>query len=503
MDNLVYVRYSRKSSESKERQVLSINDQNKECEEYVNRTGICVKYQISEEKSAFKPNRRVKFDEMVELIKSSKANAILTWKPDRITRNPLEGGVILQLLQDGILKEIRTVQGDIYTPESDTLILQMHFGMANQFSKNLSQNVRRGLNRKVRDRKEYPFPAPIGYEGYGEPRRRNIRPFHQESSYIKEAFEMASTGLYSYAQIVDILYQKGFRTKKGKKVGKSHLSNILHCPTYYGYFLYRGELFEGNYNPIISKGSFDLAGKMLNDRSRSKKKVWDRDFAGLFKCADCGCAITTSIKKKLIKRESRFAFYTYHHCTHRRGACNQKPINDIDFKKLLYEKLDEITIDQEVWQLGLKLVHKKYSEELSRSKNHLHKINQQREDLRDKLNTLVDMRIKNELSSEEFIDQKNRMSEKLSTLGSLSLDNDDSFKSWLELSEEYFNTAFQAREVLENGTIEEKQIILRKIGENFVFKDKKIDMTFKMPYDILLKPSVRTNVLGSMDSNHE
>jgi hypothetical protein len=212
---------------------------------------------------------------------------------------------------------------------------------------------------------------------------------------------------------------------------------------------------------------FDLANEMLGDRSRPKKTVWDRDFAGLFKCADCGCAITTSIKKKFVKSDNEFAHYTYHHCTHRRGNCKQQPIGDADFKKMLFEKLDQITIDQDSWQLGLKLVHKKYSEEIDKNKHQLQRINQQREDLRDQLNTLVDMRTRNELSPSEFVDQKNRIAEKIASFDSLSQDNDDSFKSWLELSEEFFNTAFQAREAIENGNMETKQIMLKRIGENF------------------------------------
>ncbi len=167
----------------------------------------------------------------------------------------------------------------------------------------------------------------------------------------------------------------------------------------------------------------------------------------------------------------------------------------MDFKQMLFDKIDQITIDQEAWQLGLKLVHAKYSEELSKNKHHLQNINKQREDLRDQLNSLVDMRMKKELTSSEFIEQKNRLSEKLASLSGLSQDNDDSFKSWLELSEEYFNTAFQAREVIENGTIEAKQIMLKKIGGNFLVKDKKIDITFKSPYDALLQPAMRSNWL--------
>lgn len=89
--------------------------------------------------------------------------------------------------------------------------------------------------------------------------------------------------------------------------------------------------------------------------------------------------------------------------------------------------------------------------------------------------------------------------EKIASLSSLSQDHDDSFKSWLELSEDFFNTVFQARETIENGTIEAKQIMLKRIGENFLVKDKRLDISFKKPYDILLKPEYRTNMLRTVN----
>src|SRR3990170_2803546 len=189
MNNLCYIRYSRKSSEAKERQALSINDQNLECDQVEVREALNVSYKLDESHSAFKPNNRPEFDKMIALIESHQADAILTWKPDRLCRNPKEGGHLLQLLQDNILKEIRCATGEVYTPESDHLILQIHFGMANQYSRNLSQNVKRGLNHKC-ERGEYPRPAPIGYEGFGEIGQRKMRPHPFEFSLIVKCFEL-------------------------------------------------------------------------------------------------------------------------------------------------------------------------------------------------------------------------------------------------------------------------------------------------------------------------
>ena len=264
-NNLKYIRYSRKSSESKEKQVVSIADQNSECDKLRMRDSLQVLFKLEESHSAFKPGNRPEFDRMVALIESGQAQAILTWKPDRLCRNPKEGGHLLQLLQDGVLKEIRCATGEIYTQESDHLILQIHFGMANQYSRNLSQNVRRGLNHKC-ERGEYPRPAPVGYEGHGERGQRNIKLHPTEAPILKEIFEMAATAKYSLAYLIEAAYKKGLKTKRGKRISKSHLYIRLTSPTYYGYFYQNGELYKGNFEPLVSKTLWDMGQKALMDR---------------------------------------------------------------------------------------------------------------------------------------------------------------------------------------------------------------------------------------------
>lgn len=500
---LNYVRYSRKSSESKERQALSIQDQNAECDSLIHREDLNVIARLEESKTAFKPNKRPEFTQMIHLIESGKANAILTWKPDRLCRNPKEGGAILQLLQDGYLKEIRTATGDIYTPDSDHLILQIHFGMANQYSRNLSQNVKRGISRKIIDRKEYPRPAPVGYIGYGERGQRNIQPCPITSLFIKEAFQLASTGLHSLGYITNLLYEKGFRTKKNKKISKSHLESILRNSLYYGYFYHSREIHEGNYTPIITKGLYDLVQSKLHDRSKPKKIIWDREFLGLVKCAECNCAITTTFKTKTIKKIHQEKTFIYHHCTHRKGNCKQKPVTDTELKEMLYSEIEKIIIDQETWQLGIKLVKAKNNDEITKNKTKRYSIEKEKSTLRDQVNRLIDMRADRELTKDEFIYQKSRILEKLSSLERQTSENDISIKSWLELMEGFLNTSFDALDVVKNGNFEEKQSMLRKIGKNFLLKDKKLVFTFQEPYDILLKPTYRTNVLPNLDSNQD
>ncbi len=320
---------------------------------------------------------------------------------------------------------------------------------------------------------------------------------------IEKAFKLAATGTYSLGNIANILHDEGFSTKKEKEVSKSHLQVILKRPTYYGYFLHNCELFEGNYEPIISKTLFDIVQDKLEDRSKPKKVEWVREFVRLIRCGNCGCAVTTTLKRKYIKKTKEWKIFIYHHCAHRKGNCEEKPLTHKELKAILFSQVERILLDKETWQLGLEIVRQKYAKEIQNNKNQhfFYSLEQQR--IRDKLQRIIDMRTNGELTKEEFIDQKDKILVQLSKFENKTIDVNQSLKTWLELMEDFLNTAFQIQEILEHGKPEQKQKVLAKIGENFILKDEKLTFSFKKPHDVLLQPEMRQEVLLDLDSNQD
>lgn len=497
-----YIQYARKSSEAKEKQALSIQEQNYECDKYLINNPVNVVLKLEESKSAFKPHNRPEFDKMVEMIQSGQANAILTWKPDRLSRNPEEGGKILQMLQDGLLQEIRTVTGDVYTQNSDHLILQIHFGMANQYSRNLSQNVKRGMKYKC-ERGQYPRPALLGYEGYGDRGNRNIKPHPIEAPIIKDLFNMAKSSLFPLSYLTKYAFEKGLRTKSGKKISKNHMYIILTCPTYYGYFRYQGELYQGNYEPLITKTLFDQVQETLHNRNRPKSHAKDHPFRGFIKCGLCGCAIKTTVKNKYYPKTDNHATYIYYSCTHNRMDCKQMPITEQELNQMLVDEISKIAIDKEVWELGLNILKTKHHEQVEINVKQLQKLQQGIQDQRLKLSNLIDMRASGELSKEEFLSQKELVLKEQLRLNNLIKDNEDSANNWINQTQNFINTAYYAKEIINGKDVKKKEDLLLEVAENLYLKDKKLYITIRKPYDILLDPAYRTNGLPDLDSNQE
>src|SRR3989344_1558563 len=98
---------------------------------------------------------------MLDDVDAGKITVIYTWDLSRISRNPVDSGRIGWQLQNGVLKAIITPQR-VYLPEDNVLLLNLEFGMANQYLRDLSKNVKRGLQNKLRNGWR-PGEAPEGY----------------------------------------------------------------------------------------------------------------------------------------------------------------------------------------------------------------------------------------------------------------------------------------------------------------------------------------------------
>ncbi len=142
-----YILYARKSREDKDAQILSIQSQVEELSQYATNNNIRVARIYEESHSAAKQGRPV-FNDVLNAIEAGQANALLVWKFDRISRNEIDTARVIKAFRDGILEEIRT-PFETYRKGDNVLLLYIYFGMADEYSRQLSANVKRGNRTKL------------------------------------------------------------------------------------------------------------------------------------------------------------------------------------------------------------------------------------------------------------------------------------------------------------------------------------------------------------------
>jgi site-specific DNA recombinase len=157
-----YCLYARKSTESEERQVLSIDSQIKEMFQLAERENLEVVTIKQESHSAKETGQRPIFNEIIDEIKQGKFNGILTWAPDRISRNAGDLGKIVDLMDAGLLQDIRTFGQRFGNNPNEKFLLMILGSQAKLENDNRGINVKRGLRTRV-EMGLWPGIAPLGY----------------------------------------------------------------------------------------------------------------------------------------------------------------------------------------------------------------------------------------------------------------------------------------------------------------------------------------------------
>ena len=501
MADLVHIQYSRKSSEEDAEQLLSIPAQERELNDCKLKKQLTILAPpLKEQESAHKPGREI-FNAMLDMIERGKANAILCWKLDRLARNALDGGRIVWLMDEGKLTQIDTPHKVFRNTADDKFLMSIEFGMSKKYSDDLSDNVKRGIRQKY-ERGEYPTYAPIGYINARANGAKNIYPDPERKDPLIRLFIEYATGKYSLGQMVKMIFSWGLRTRKGKPISKSHLHRIIQDSVYYGVYRHGGELHNGSYEPLITKSLFDKVQEVLKDRSKPKKINNDWAYAGLLKCGcGCGASIIFETKKKHYERTDRWVDYTYARSSKRCGACNQEGVTLKELERQIEEKLAPVSIDEEVWRLGIELLNTKYEAEAKRRSEIVQSQQRQRQRLQEELDGYFKMRAREEMTADEFTPKKKSIIEEQKKLDEMIGESVQAQRSWLELSEDFFNIAYQAREMLNSDDLEAKRKAVQKVGWNLLLKDKMLVWAYKKPYDVLLKPTYRSDWRRGRDSN--
>jgi site-specific DNA recombinase len=313
-NNLKYCLYARKSSESDERQAMSIDSQIKEMHAMADREGLNVVEIKQESFSAKESGHRPVFNELLHDLRNGKFEAILTWAPDRLSRNAGDLGSLVDLMDLNKLQRIRTFGQSFSNTPNEKFLLMILCSQAKLENDNRGINVKRGIRAKC-EMGWRPGSAPIGYINRAFGGVRDIVIDNDRAPIVKEMFERSGLLHQSGRTIKDWLDESDFKTKSGANLSLSQIYRILTNPFYYGMFEYPagGPLYEGKHPPIITKELYDIV------RSRMESLVPDKPawgskkfpFKHLLYCGACGSRLTVEehFKKRKDGGKNRHVYY--------------------------------------------------------------------------------------------------------------------------------------------------------------------------------------------------
>lgn len=493
---LKYVLYARKSTDDQKKQVRSIQDQITDCEEVSNRLGlIVVKPYLRESKSAKLPNRRPLYHKMMSDIKSGKYDGILSWSPDRLARNMLEAGELIDLLDQEIIKDLKFASMAFSPDANGKMMLGMSFVLSKQYSDDLSQKIMRGVTKTRAEGKT--SNVKHGYirdeEGYQRPDGNNFQ-------LIKDAWSMRYQG-QSLEEISSYLNKNGYERiikRSGVKVKMDIkiLSRLFKDPFYFGSLNEGKDIIDlrdkYDFKPATTEEAFYYVQKLSRGRLTpfNLRRTTFFPLKGVVKCSYChhNCVVAPS-------RSHTNKSYLYYRCDNKLCERKKKSIRAkviFDFiYKFFEEKIKFGPMDYEQYLKSSKAIIKESQIIVEKRTN---SINGELINLNQELENFIKSlgRVQIGSKSEEKINEK--MKEIESKIDSLETEQIDLKKQKINPDDQvmslnsFLNLCNNAVNIIKSANAVEKDLICRSIFLNLEIDEEKVsNFTLKEPFNTLVK----------------
>ena len=505
------VLYARVSSKEQEKEGYSIPAQIKLIREYAIKNNMIIAHEFEDVETA-KQTGRTSFKEMLDFLKANPdVNHLLVEKTDRLYRN----------LRDYIsLDELRVSvhlvkEGEVISESSKSSAKFMHgirVLMAKNYVDNLSEEAKKGMAEKAAQGM-WPTCAPFGYKNVTRDDGRRIIVIDPEAApTIRQIFEWYASGRYSLKDISQLVADAGMRTRyKRERLQTSAIDKILRNRIYSGEFYWKAQLHKGLHEAIISmelwQKTQDLldAGRRKTSPSKHKEMV---AFAGIIKCAHCGCSLVGDVKK---------GKYVYYRCSGFKGKCNEPYVRQEHFDGKFAELLDTLKFDDEVlaWvkqalkdSFGDK--QKLHDESMSRFRCEIERLDKRLDGLYlDKLDGRITLEVYDRLSI-EWQEQRHKLTAQAQSHQQASDNYNFDGVLLLELAQ-------NARKLYEAQPAQEKRRLLDIVLSNCTWGGGEFQTVLKQPFDLIAKTNHKARLartdfmpemgkneiwLGDVDSNH-
>ena len=325
---VIYARYSPGPNQREE----SIEGQLRECRDVAKRHELTVVREYADRRMSGTNDERPDFQRMLRDADRGLFDVVITWKNDRFARNRYDSAVYKQRLKRNGVKILYAKEVIPDGPEG-IILESLLEGMAEYYSANLSQNIRRGQRENALEGKFIGGTIPLGYKLDAE-KRYVLDP--EKAPVVLQIFERYIAG-ESVAAICDDLNSKGYTTARGNKFNRSSLHRMLANEKYTGVYRFEDMVTPGVIPRIISDDQFAAAAARAqkNKQSRRSPENVSVEFllTGKLYCGCCGQPMGG------MSGTGRHGgkFYYYQCNGRKKGSCKKKLVRKNVLEKLVTE----------------------------------------------------------------------------------------------------------------------------------------------------------------------
>lgn len=339
---VIYARYS-----SDRQTEQSIEGQLRVCHEYAERNDIAIVDTYIDRAMTGTNDNRVAFQQMLKDSDKKAWDYVLVYKLDRFSRNKYETAMHKRKLKDNGVKLLSAMENIPDTPEG-IILESLLEGMAEYYSAELSQKVRRGMRES---REKGNFTGGNVLYGYKVVNKKLV--INEEEANIVRYIYSEFAGGRLATDILDELHERGI-LHNGKIFARTTLYKTLKNEKYSGIFHYGNQVFANTYPRIVPQEIFDLVQTKINNNKYGKHKA---EIYYLLKnkltCGYCGKPINSESGTS-----KSGAVMRYYKCSGKRKNkyCPQIPIRKELMEKLVVDTILETMSNEMIGYITTKIL---------------------------------------------------------------------------------------------------------------------------------------------------
>lgn len=466
---------ARVSSKSQEAEGYSLNAQESFLREYAASKNLHIVRMFKIAETASKQIERTTFHELLTYLNDGKANHLIVEKTDRLTRNLKDAVHIDDWLESNEDRRLHLVKehSEIHkNAKSDVKFMwTIHLAVAKKYTDNLREEVAKGVKQKLAEG-WFPASPPVGYKTVGDTGKKIHVIDKDVAPLVKYMFQRYLEPSCSLEKLTREMAAKGFGSKYGNPMSRSHIQKTLKNPFYIGVNRWCGVEYPGNQEPLISEEVFEAVRVKMHRKNAPRYNKHNPDYKGVFKCTECGGLITWEKQKG----------HWYGHCnSHRKfNGCPKKPwIRQDRIEEKLLPMFDSLLCPSPAileWvKTALRARHMSSMNLHAQSTENLRK---QLDIIVRKKDILYEDRLAERIDSAEYDKRHNQLheAEKKARLD-LTLVNDTKNRQF-EHGMKLLDLSQDASKVFPTRSPEQKRIILSKLFSNLSINGNTLEVEF-------------------------
>ena len=351
--------YARFSSHNQTEQ--SIEGQLRECYAYAKRNGLIILNEYIDRALSGTTDNRPQFKQMIEDSKKGDFDFVLVYQLDRFARNRYDSATYkAKLKKNGV--RVLSAKENISDDASGVLMESVLEGMAEYYSAELSQKVKRGIKESLIKGNYIGGYILYGFDVVNKKYVIN----EVESEIVRKIFRDYANGKKAI-EIVNELNNKGLKTKYGNKFTLNIIAKMIRNEKYIGICKMDDEIYTNIFPPIIEESVFKRCNLIMdNHKHRQRKDSLNEDvyiLSGKLFCGYCGYPMVAETGTS-----KTGAVHRYYKCSGKKKKitkCDKHNVKKDTIEDFVFEKTKKYVLEPNVIDSIAEVVVNRFNSELS------------------------------------------------------------------------------------------------------------------------------------------